>query len=280
MSSLLVLLVLGAALLHAVWNTLVKAGGEPEFTIASFQLVGALACLMLVPFVAPPARGSWPMLLASVAVHNVYYLTLARAYRIGDLGQVYPLFRGLAPVLVAVGGFLFAGEWLGPVKLAGICTVSAGVMSLALPRGTGNRFPAPAVLWGLATSLMIACYTVVDGIGVRAAGSRIGYILWLFVFEIVPIGTVLLITRKRAFSLYLRTRWRSCLIGGLASSAAYGMVVFAMSLGAMAVVSSLRETSVVFSVLIATFVLKEPFGRHRTAASLLVAGGVILMQLA
>jgi len=279
MTSLLVLLVLSAALLHAVWNTLVKTGGVPEFSIASFQLVGALACLMLVPFVAPPARESWPMLFASVVIHNVYYLTMARAYRNGDLGQVYPLFRGLAPVLVAFGGFAFASEWLSPVKLVGICIVSAGIMSLALRRSAGGQFQRTAVLWGLATSLMIACYTVVDGIGVRAAVSRIGYILWLFIFEIVPIGTVLLLTQKQAFSSYLRTQWRICLIGGLASSAAYGMVIFAMSIGAMAVVSSLRETSVIFAALIATFVLKEPFGRHRTVASILVASGVILMQV-
>ena len=137
---------------------------------------------------------------------------MARAYRSGDLGQVYPLFRGLAPVLVAVGGFSIAGETLGPFKLLGILIVSVGIMSLALRGGRGGQFQYKAVFWGLLTSMMIASYTIVDGMGVRVAEHRISYILWLFAFEIVPIGTVLLLTQKEAFIDYLRTDWKNCII--------------------------------------------------------------------
>ena len=134
-------------------------------------------------------------------------------------------------------------------------------------------------MWGLATSFLIACYTVVDGTGVRLAGSREGYIIWLFIFELVPIGTFLLLTRRKAFANYLRREWKHCVIGGIASSVAYALVIFAMSLGAMALVSSLRETSVIFAALIATFVLKEPLGRHRIIAAAVVTLGAVMMQV-
>ena len=278
MTPLVVSLVLSAALLHAIWNSLVKVGGSPEFVIGGFHLVGAVISLFLIPFVPPPARESWPMIFASVVIHNAYYLTLARAYRSGDLGQVYPLFRGLAPLLVALGGMAFADEWLSAGKLVGIGVVSLGIMSLALPKGKG-RLPSKPLFWGMLTAFLIACYTVVDGLGVRVAGSRLGYIVWLFLCEMIPFCTFLLLTHRQGFMAYLKTHWHDCLLGGIASSGAYGLVIFAMSLGAMAVVSSLRETSVIFAAIIATFVLKEPFGRQRIVAAIFIASGVVLMQV-
>ena len=134
-----------------------------------------------------------------------------------------------------------------------------------------GKIPPAALLWGLATSVLIACYTVVDGIGVRQAGNSLSYIVWLFVFEIVPIGSWLLLTRRSQWLGYLKSSPGNVLFGGIASSTAYGLVIFAMSLGAIAIVSSLRETSVIFAALIGTVLLREPFGRQRIIAALLVA---------
>lgn len=278
MTPLLTGLVLAAALLHAVWNALVKSKGTPEYSIAAFRLAGCLGCLCLAPWWPLPNRESWPMISASVIIHSVYYFTLARAYRSGDLSQVYPLFRGMAPVLVAAGAAAAAGEWLSPGTLAGICLVSLGVSSLAFMHGSLGRMSPSALMWGACTAVLIAGYTVVDGLGVRVAGSEFSYILWLFILEPVPICIVLLSCRRRAWFDYLRSNRGTIVAGGLASSGAYALVIFAMSLGAMAVVSSLRETSVIFAAVIGALFLREPFGPARIRAALLVAAGVGVMR--
>jgi len=278
-SGLLVVLVLSAAILHASWNALVKSGGVPEFTIAAYLLLGGAISLGLVWWVPVPDRASWPFIFASVVVHNVYYFTMAQAYRAGDLSQVYPLFRGLAPVLVAGAAAMFANETLSSGTVTGIVLISGGLMSITLLGKHFGQIPRPALVWGLLTSGLIASYTVIDGIGVRRAGHPLSYILWLFVFEVVPIGTWLLLTQRRAWFGYMRASRLNILFGGIASSTAYGLVIFAMSLGAMAVVSSLRETSVIFAALIGTLLLGEPFGRQRVIAALLVAAGIIIMRI-
>ena len=258
---------------------MMKSGGVPEFSIAAFQLVGGLICLAIMPFVPLPDRESWPMILASVIIHNVYYLTLAQAYRAGDLSQVYPLFRGLAPVMVAGAAALVAGERLSPGIWIGVVLVSLGVSSLALFGRTFGRMSTPSLLWGLATSMLIAMYTVVDGLGVRAAGNSLSYIVWLFVFEGVPIVCLLLVLRRTAWVSYIKANATGVIAGGIAASTAYALVIFAMSLGAMAVVSSLRETSVIFAAVIGSLFLKEPFGTARIRAAILVAAGIIVMKI-
>lgn len=277
-STLLIVLVLTAAVLHASWNALVKSGGTPEFSIAAYQLVGGLVCLPVLFFVPAPAIESWPMIVASVIIHNVYYFSLAQAYRSGDLSQVYPLFRGLAPVLVTIGAAVFADETLSAGSVGGIVLISAGLMSLTLMSKQLGQIPPVALKWGLITSVLIATYTVVDGLGVRASGNSLSYIVWLFTFEVVPIGTYLLLTQRRQWLGYMQQSVGNIAFGGIASSLAYGLVIFALSLGAMGMVSSLRETSVIFAALIGTLFLREPFGRQRVVAALLVAAGIVLLK--
>jgi drug/metabolite transporter (DMT)-like permease len=278
MSPSVVMLVLTAALLHASWNAMVKSGGYPEFSIASYQLVGSLVCLGLIWFVPLPPKETWPFIIASTVIHNIYYLTLARCYRSGDLSLVYPLFRGLAPVLVVIGAALFAAERLPVSALLGVCLVSFGLIGLAL-FGSHKARPSPEALsWGLLTSLLIAVYTVVDGLGVRTVPNSLSYILWLFLLEPIPICTWLLLTNKSQWFSYIASRPGKVIAGGVASSAAYGLVIYAMTLGAMALVSSLRETSVIFAALIGTVLLREPFGRQRIVAAIVVATGVIVIR--
>lgn len=279
MTPLVISLVLAAAMLHAVWNAMVKSGGTPEYSIAAFQLAGGVVCLAMVPLVPFPEPASWPFILASVVIHNAYYFTLARAYRTGELSQVYPIFRGLAPILVAFGAAFAAGEWLAPGVWIGIALVSAGVSSLALFGGTFGRISPDSLSWGLATAVLIAMYTVVDGLGVRAAGNSLSYILWLFVFEGVPICTALLLFRRSGWLAYMKDNAASVIGGGIAASTAYGLVIFAMSIGAIAVVSSLRETSVIFAAVIGSVFLREPFGRARIRAAVLVSAGILVMKI-
>jgi len=278
LSPFLVFLVLSAAVLHAGWNAMAKSGGSPLFSIASYQFVGTVVCAVLVFLVPFPETAAWQWIIASVIIHNFYYFTLAGAYRHGDLSLVYPLFRGLAPVLVAIGAALFAGEVLTRSALAGVVLVSFGLVSLTLFGQQGSRPTRGALVFGLATSFLIATYTVVDGLGVRSVTNPMSYILWLFFLESFPICTWLLFTCRKEWMTFMFSAPLRILAGGVASSAAYGLVIFAMGLGAMALVSSLRETSVIFAALIGALFLKEPFGRQRIIAALLVALGVVVIR--
>lgn len=263
--------------MHASWNALVKSGGTPEFSIAAYRGAGML-CILALPFVPLPDPASWWLIAASVAVHNLYYLTLAKAYRSGDLSQVYPLFRGLAPVLVAFGAWVFVGETLSVGGLVGIAVISLGLMSLAVFGRSKGQITSVALGWGVITSVFIAMYTVIDGYGVRQSGNALSYILWLFAFEAVPIVIWLLLKRRAEWFTYLRESAGSIAVGGVISGAAYGLVIYAMSIGAIAVVSSLRETSVIFAALIGAFFLNEPFGKQRIIAASLVAFGIVLLK--
>ncbi|MEM7195776.1 MAG: DMT family transporter [Pseudomonadota bacterium] len=279
MSLSLIGIALLAALLHASWNALAKSGGRAEFSIASYQLLGAVLCVFLLPLVPLPHVDSWPYIFASVVIHNIYYFTLAAAYRAGDLSQVYPLFRGLAPVLVTVGAIWFADEWLPAGSLAGIVLISIGLMSLTFLGRHLGHIPRTALIWGLVTSVLIGAYTITDGLGVRLAGDPYSYIVWLFIFEPVPICLILLMRQRREFLNFVQSNRGRILMGGTFSSAAYALVIYAMSFGAMGLVSSLRESSVIFAAIIGSIFLKEPFGRQRIIAATLVAAGIIMMRL-
>jgi len=279
MSPFIIGLVLLAALLHASWNAMAKSGGTPQFSIASYRLISAVCCLPLLFLFPLPLAASWPMLLASAIIHTAYYLTLSMSYRTGDLSQVYPLFRGLAPVLVVVGAALFANEYLPAGAMIGIGLVSAGLISITFAGGAVGKIPAPALRWGLATSVLIAAYTVADGIGVRAAGNPFSYIVWLFVLEPIPIGLWLLARDRSAWFGYMRAKPGKITAGALAAATAYAMVIYAMGVAPMAMVSSLRETSVIFAALIGTLLFREPFGRQRIIAAILVCLGVVLIKV-
>ncbi len=279
MTPFIVGLVLLAALLHASWNAMAKSGGTPQYSIASYRLVNAIWCLPLLFFFPLPLAASWPMLLASTIIHTAYYYTLSKSYRSGDLSQVYPLFRGLAPVLVVLGAALMANEYLSAGAMLGIGLVSAGLISITFAGGTLGKIPGPALRWGLATSVFIGAYTVADGMGVRAAGNPFSYILWLFIFEPIPIGLWLLATDRAGWFGYMRAKPGKITAGALAAATAYAMVIYAMSVAPMGMVSSLRETSVIFAALIGTLMFREPFGRQRIIAAILVCLGVVLIKV-
>ena len=172
-------IVLLAAALHAGWNALIKVRGDRLIVMAVVTLAGSMISLPFLLFVESPQPSVWPLLALTILLHTCYHLFLPLAYNHGDLGQVYPIARGIAPVLVAIGAFVVAGETLGPLSLAGVLCLAVGVISLTFDRNTGLGINRKAVLYALMTGVFIASYTVVDGIGVRGSGSIMGFAVWL-----------------------------------------------------------------------------------------------------
>jgi drug/metabolite transporter (DMT)-like permease len=277
MDPVVLALVLLAAALHASWNTLVKVGGDPFVRLAAINVVSGLCALPLLLLVAPPAVASWPYLGGSVVIHLAYNVTLAYGYRVGDLSHVYPIARGIAPPLVALGAWLMAGESPGPIGALAILVISGAIASLAFTE-RWRLGPLKPVWYALATGLSIAGYTICDGLGGRAAGDVLGYIAWLFVLDAVPFGLVVVLWRRQDLAEQLRASWRASAFGGVFALAAYGLVIWAMSLAPMASVSALRETSVIMAALIGTRLLREPLGTRRLVAASIVALGVVLLE--
>ena len=276
-----VVLVLFAALAHAGWNALLKASGEREALFSVLLLTGGVFGLVGVIVLPLPAGDAWLYLLLSAVVHYGYYGFLLLAYRYGDLGHVYPLARGSAPLMVAGGAWLMAGEQLGVTGTAGLVMASAGIMSLAFENGVPRDHAAKAVFFAIGTGMLIAAYTVVDGVGVRASGMAISYIAWLNLLEALPITLWLLVRRPAKFTGLTGRSWRLGIFGGILAMSAYGLVIYALSLGAMAYVSALRETSVLFAALIGVLILRETSASpgRRIAAAGLVSAGIVILQL-
>lgn len=272
-------LVLLAALFHATWNALVKTSGDRLSVLAMVNGCSAIIAIVMLPFVDVPARESWAYLFASIVLHTGYYLFLVEAYRVGDLSHVYPLARGLSPLLVAGAAVVFAGELLPAAALSGVVLACAGIVSLSFDGGPPWRNDARPLLFALGTAAFIASYTIVDGIGVRRAGTVAGYVAWLFALDAILIILIAWFIRRREFRWTIRSEWKKGAAGGVLALAAYGLVIWAMSISAMAAVSALRETSVIFAALIGTILLKERFGVLRISAAVMVAAGVVLMNL-
>lgn len=272
------LAVLGAGFLHALWNAMLKsAAGDPLLDTALIVAGATAVCLPLLPFIAPPAREAWPLAFASMLVHFAYYLTLAGAYRRGDLSFAYPLMRGVAPLLVTALGVVFLGEHLRPHALAGIALISTGIIAIAW--FAGGRHTLAAALFALGNAAIIAVYTLIDGAGARAAGSAWSYAFWLMGLEGIPFLAWIVWKHGQPAVDYAKRRWRRGVIGGAASVGAYAIALWAMTRAPVAVVAALREVSVVFAALIGTLFLKEALGWRRLAGAVGVAAGVAALRL-
>lgn len=273
------LAVLFAALLHATWNALLKSGTDMLLDTAAIVIGGGVIALPLVFVVAAPAPASWPYIGGSALVHIAYYLLMVNAYRTGDLSLVYPLMRGTAPMITAVLGVIVLREWPGPLSWLGIALISLGVFALAL-RTVGHAPSGAAIGFALANAAVIAAYTIIDGRGARVAQDAWSYICWLFVVDAVPFTLVVAYVRRGTFvrAMYER-RWRG-LVGGGMSAAAYAISVWAMTKAPVALVASLRETSVLFAALIGARVLRERLSPRRWAGAWAIVLGALALKLA
>ena len=271
--------VLLAALLHATWNAMAHA--VPDRLIG-FALIGTayLVAGGAMAAAAPlPAAGSWVYLIASVLLHVLYNLLLMRSFMLGDFGQVYPLARGTAVAVVAVLAAVAVGEAMPPVRLVGVTLVCVGLVALVAPLGRTAQAELPAVLAALGTGVMIAGYTTVDGVGVRGAGSVLGYTGWLFLLQGAALPILAYARRGRGLARQARPYLLAGLAGGVLSLAAYGLVLWAQTRAPLAPVAALRETSSLLGAIIGAIVFKESFGRRRIVAAVVVTIGVVLTNL-
>jgi len=274
------LAVLFAALCHAGWNALIKVGLDPLSTTTLISIGSGAVALVLLPFAGMPAAASWPWLIASVLIHLFYFAALIEAYRTGDLGQVYPIARGSAPLMTATATTFLVGEKLSLVSWAGIVALVAGVFLLSAHGGRAlAKIDRRAVGFALLTALTICAYSVVDGIGARLAGNPNAYSLSLFVGIAVVMLPYALYCDGRGVIPAMRTYWRRGFAGGALQLLSYGIAIWAMTVAPIAIVATLRETSVLFGAGIAVVVLKEPLRAVRIGAALLIVCGLVLIRL-
>jgi drug/metabolite transporter (DMT)-like permease len=273
------LMVLAAALVHATWNALVKTDSNRLALIRLLSFTQFTLSLCLVPFVAAPAPESWPYLAASTVLSTGYMLFLNRAYQTADLSLVYPLARGVAPFIVAVVSVGFLGEQLGRASQLAILLIGLGITSLALARGAASLRDWRPVVLALMTGSFIGAYTIVDGLGARAAGSPHGYMIWLsLITALLIVGCVCWLQRGRRTPLSLRSR-NAGIAAGIMSYGSTWVVIWALSLAPLALVSALRETGIVFAVIIGIVFLKERVNLARLASIALTLIGTTLLKL-
>ncbi|CAN5459032.1 DMT family transporter [soil metagenome] len=281
----IVFAVLCGALLHAGWNALIKSGRDKQLDTALIHSLGFFVALPLLWHAGLPNATAWPYIAASTVIHLGYYIALAGAYRHGDLGLTYPVMRGCAPLLVALGSVAFIGEHLSVSAWIGVAVICAGVLVLGLSRSAlhaGDEAQRrKALRFAFSNAAIIALYTVIDGLGVRASGDALSYVAALFLFDGIPYLLLVLWQRgpeRGAAMRYMAGRWKIASVGTLASLGSYGIALWAMTRAPVAVVAALRETSVLFAAVIGTLLLREPFGWQRAIGTLVIVCGVMALR--
>jgi drug/metabolite transporter (DMT)-like permease len=280
MDSFVFVAVLFAAACHAGWNATIKGGLDPLATTVLISIGAAIVSLVFLPVTGLPAAAAWPWCAASVLIHLVYFAALIESYRAGDMGQVYPIARGSAPLMTAVATTAFIGERLGLLGWCGILLLAAGVLLLSLRGGRDlARLDRTAVGFALFTAVTICAYSVVDGVGARLSGSANAYSVMLF----ACIGPVMLIyalaRRGHEVIAAMGQSWGIGLAGGGLQLGSYGIAIWAMTVAPIAIVAALRESSVLFGAVIAVVFLKEPLRAGRVAAALMIVVGLALIRL-
>lgn len=270
--------VLFAAFLHALWNALVKVDGDGMSAMAMIVAVQAAISLLLLAFVPLPRPEAWPFLLGAAILHTAYRLFLVEAYRFGDLGRVYPIARGSAPLIVAVLAMAFAGETTDPRSLTAIFIISIGIMSLSLTRGLDRVQDARAVVLALATGTFAAVYTIVDGLGARHAGSAAAYMIWVSLLDAIAFLPMAHVWRRGALWPSSAKRWMAGAVAGVTGFVAYWLVVWALTIAPMASVSALRATSIGFALVFGVVFLKEPVTTLRSVSAVAIAVGTAMLK--
>lgn len=280
METYVFLAVLLAALLHAGWNALVKGGAQKHMNMAAV-VIGHLPLAVLALVLAPaPDPASWPWIAAGIALHGGYQIFLLFSYQAGDFSQVYPLARGSAPLIVTAVSVLFLGVILSPPQLVAVILIAGGILSLTLVRNThGHRAPGAAIL-ALITGLFIAGYTLADGIGARLSGSPFGFFAWIALGNAVTFSIYMAVRHPRDLIRMPRVSGLVFLVGGSASFIAFSIAVWAFTKAPIALVAALRETSIVFALLIGIFVFHERMGAIKLVATILTVCGAVLLRLA
>lgn len=270
-------IVLVAAVLHASWNAIVKAGKNTVLTMVLVTASAALWAVVLLPVLPSPSPESWPYIALSAALQIVYFALVARIYRIADMSQTYPIMRGAAPLIVALAGTLFLDEALSSPAWLGVCIICSGILIMLWSGGQKSR---EGLILALLNALVISGYTLVDGIGVRLSAAPASYTLWIFLITGASIGCWATLTQWSQTRHYLRLNWHLGAVGGLGTLVSYGLALYAMTQAPVAVVAALRETSILFSAVISWLILKEHITVVRCVSVCVIAIGAITLRLA
>lgn len=277
------LAVLCGALLHAGWNALVKSSSDKTADTALVQFMGTLVALPFMLWLGPPRAESWPFIAASLLLHVGYYIALAGAYEHGELGLTYPIMRGFAPLLVALASVAVIGETPSAAAWLGIVGITLGVAMVGLAHPGEALHHGKALMFAFANAAIIACYTLVDGLGVRVSEDALRYVLTLFVLDGLPYPLLVAWQRgregRRALLRYARVRWPVATVAGVASAVSYAIALWAMTKAPVASVAALRETSVLFAVVLGTVMLKERFGVQRALGAAVIVAGVVALRV-
>ena len=277
-----VLAVLCGAMLHASWNALVKSSGDKALDTALVTLLGAMVAFPLLLWAGVPRPEAWPFIGASLVIHIGYYIALAGAYQHGDLGLTYPIMRGFAPLLVALGSSAFIGEAPTAAAWTGIIGITLGVALVGLAHPGETLHHRKALAFAFANAGIIAVYTIVDGLGVRASREALRYVMLLFVLDGVSYPLLVWLRRepdgRREVLRYARQRWPVAALGGSASIGSYAIALWAMTRAPVASVAALRETSVLFAALLGTWLLRERFGLQRAVGTGVIVAGVMALR--
>lgn len=280
MSAFVATAVLFAALCHASWNALLRMRGDKIVAITLVVMGAGLPAIPLLFFFPMLPAAAWPYVIASTIIHVGYNTALAMSYHHGELTKVYPLLRGSAPLTTLVVSLLFLDEAVGDMEIVGIVVLALGIMTLTLEGGWRVLVASPqAVGYAAATSLCITAYTLADGLGARLADSAPQYVAWLFVLDMLPIVAITLVIKREAFASALKTDWRAGLAGGILSLAAYWIAIWAMTVAPIPLVAALRETSILFALVIGMIWLGEKVTPIRAASILMVLAGMAVMRL-
>ena len=275
MTSLVALLVVGSAAMHASWNVLIKGRkGDPLAASAGLSIVWVIGGAPLLFFVEAPPAAAWPYLLASQVSHLGYFSLLIMGYRRGDLSLVYPIARGVPPLLVTAGAWAIAGEQPTPWVGAGVVCIALGVAAVA-----GGKFQRRSIQLALATAVFIAGYTILDGLGVREAGDFVSYVVWLTTIQGALFAAGAVVVGGRPLVREAWERRGTALATGTLSVAGYAVALWAMQQAPLGSVAALRETAVIFAAILGALVLKEPFGSRRIAAATIVAAGAMMIRV-
>lgn len=280
MSGGVLLIVLLGALCHASWNAIVKGSGDKFFSAAGITLFACFIALFALPFMEQPSPASWPYLIISTVLQTIYISLVVAAYKVGDMSEAYPIMRGTPPLLVALMSGPLIGEVMGWRSWLGIVLICSGVLAMALEaRHRSKGASSRTAVIALTNALFIASYTIVDGVGVRLSAAPISYILWIFVLNAIPLAFWALYREPDRFIHFIRVRWRFMLIGGGGTLASYGLALWAMTMAPIAVVAAVRETAILFALLISGLILKEKIGISRILAAMLIVCGAIVLRL-
>ena len=279
MSDLVIVVILGSAMFHAAWNAIIKGGTNTLFETVMKTGSGGILAACLIPFLPAPAQESWPYLAGTACIHVAYYLCLTYAYKGADLGYAYTLMRGTSPLLTALLTVLFLGHTLPPGGWAGVLCISLGILSLATDSVRRGSFNWRVTLVALANAVVIMGYTVVDGSGVRLSDNALSYTCWVFFLNAFPLFFITLLLQKGAYFRYVRSRWQYGLFGGVCSFAAYGLSLWGMARAPISLVASLRETSVIFGMILGIVFLGEKITGSRVLAVTLVVSGAIIIKV-